>query len=993
MKREHSVWIKILIPLAAALMLQSVLIMGALYAKGTIKELENNEISILNQKVINRAGYLHEVMLKWTELDDAINALNDMAEGHYVQKNGNFSSLDSDQELYTAILSDAIPELIQLMRRNEVNGAFLILSTQEPREQMSNMPGAYLRDLDAISSPPEDYSDIQALRMPAAVARQYNIANHSGWKPNFKFDEGETYYDFLKEPYEEANRSSGWDSCDLGYWSGSYILEGDGIRSIAYSVPLRLSDGMVYGVLGVEVTEEYLGRLSPYKELNAGGYGGYILGKMLGENQIEPILVQGPILRRSIGEQKEIILGQDEKSKRIINTYCYEPLAGGMYYGGIKSLELNDGDSPYEEQQWAICGLVRDNELLSFSDQVEDTLRGTSLLSIAAGLIIVIAGSMIIARPLTGMVQQMKNSDPGKPVRIPRTRIRELNELGDAIGKFSSDVFEISSKFSQIVKLASVELAAFEVQVDSGKLFVTDDFFSLFGRGDINCSEMKIGEFYEFFHSLGSYISKDKDNETIYEIPRDDKTVWVRLRVRNQDNIWSGLAENITDEILALKKVEFERDYDPLTNLLNRRALSCKVQEVLKKGRDYVKTGAMMLLDMDNLKLLNDNYGHDWGDRYLQLNAVSLRKYLPENALISRMSGDEFLVFFYGFENREELREVIKQMEHRLGEEYLVLPDSQTYRLRMSGGIAWYPDDGEDYLILVKYADFAMYKVKNSIKGKIWDFDKDSYLKEYYLLQNKEELNKLIEQEMVTYYFQPIVEAATGRVYAYEALMRSNLETIPSVKEVLTLARQEFKLRHIERLTWFQSMKAFMDFRDKKIISPECKVFINTIPNQILPPEDCQMFEKLFKEGLANIVQEVTEEEKMNEEIQEQKIELMRQWGAEIAIDDYGTGYNSQTVLLALTPDYVKVDMSMVRNIDRDDKKRSLVKNTISYARERDIRVIAEGVETYDELKVLVELGADYLQGYYYGKPSPVPEKIDIGKKQELIQLYDEVRR
>lgn len=153
-----------------------------------------------------------------------------------------------------------------------------------------------------------------------------------------------------------------------------------------------------------------------------------------------------------------------------------------------------------------------------------------------------------------------------------------------------------------------------------------------------------------------------------------------------------------------------------------------------------------------------------------------------------------------------------------MDEEYLELPNKQKFRLRMSGGIAWYPDNTDDYTKLIKYADFAMYKVKKRGKGRYGEFDRESYFQDAYLLQNKEELNHLIEEELIEYYFQPIIDVKTGETFAYEALMRSRLDSIPTVYEILSLAKQESKLYEIERLTWFKSMESFVDLVQSKAV-------------------------------------------------------------------------------------------------------------------------------------------------------------------------------
>ena len=167
-----------------------------------------------------------------------------------------------------------------------------------------------------------------------------------------------------------------------------------------------------------------------------------------------------------------------------------------------------------------------------------------------------------------------------------------------------------------------------------------------------------------------------------------------------------------------------------------------------------------------------------------------------------------------------------------------------------------------------------------------------------------------------------------------------------------------------------------------------CKVFINSIPNQTLTEEDIAQIEGRFGDLLHNIVIELTEEEKPDERSTIHKQRFAERWGAELALDDFGTGYNGDAVLLSLTPSYLKIDMSIVQGIDKDEYRQKLLENLLSYARMQHIKVIAEGVETSGEMKILIASGVDYLQGFYLGSPNPVPQSgngyFDSANSQEI---------
>ena len=263
-----------------------------------------------------------------------------------------------------------------------------------------------------------------------------------------------------------------------------------------------------------------------------------------------------------------------------------------------------------------------------------------------------------------------------------------------------------------------------------------------------------------------------------------------------------------------------------------------------------------------------------------------------------------------------------------------------------------------------------MYKVKNTVKGEFHEFDWESYQRDSYLLRNKEELNKLIEEELVDYYFQPIVSAVDGSVFGYEALMRSRLKTIRSPLEIITLARSQSKLYQIEHLTWFKALSAFLK---SGAYAGGTRIFVNSIPNQMLSERDIREIENLYAPLLSQLVIELTEEEKIDERCIASKQDCAARWQANLAMDDFGTGYNGESMLLFLSPHFVKIDISIIHGIDSDPNRRQLLSNLLEYAHERNIQVIAEGVETREEMETVVRAGVDYLQGYYIGTPAESP--------------------
>ena len=246
-------------------------------------------------------------------------------------------------------------------------------------------------------------------------------------------------------------------------------------------------------------------------------------------------------------------------------------------------------------------------------------------------------------------------------------------------------------------------------------------------------------------------------------------------------------------------------------------------------------------------------------------------------------------------------------------------------------------------------------------------------------------MNKLIDERQVKYAFQPIVSATDGSVYAYESLMRVTSESIKNIGEVLRLAKAQSKFTEIEILTFEEVFKLIAFNKDK---FEDKKIFINSISSTILPNNIVNTIYNKYSDFLNKIVIELTESEDLDDTRLNKKKKIIEDFECFVAIDDYGSGYATESWLLQVSPDFVKIDMSLIRDIDKDNERKKLVGNIIQYNKDNNIKTIAEGVETYDEMSTLIELGIDYLQGYYLGKPDFDILDISEDKKREIQILY-----
>lgn len=446
-----------------------------------------------------------------------------------------------------------------------------------------------------------------------------------------------------------------------------------------------------------------------------------------------------------------------------------------------------------------------------------------------------------------------------------------------------------------------------------------------------------------------------------------------------------GLAEDMTTTVLEQQRIEHERDYDTLTGLYRRRAFD-RACDALFQQPEKLGCAALLMMDLDNLKQINDTYGHDWGDQYIRQTGQCFAANTPANTICSRLSGDEFLIFFYGYQDQAQLRAQLELLSAALQRSVSILPNGKQLHISISGGIAWYPTDGHDLLTLKKYADFAMYQVKHSHKGRMCDFDIGSYHQEAYAAQTQQDFERLLQEELVSYHFQPIYSARSGRVAAYEALMRVDLPTLHSPAQVMQLAHETGRLYEIERITVFHSSEIFQRMQAQGLLQSDALLFINSIANVSLTVEDVEEYAQRYPELLKRLVVEITEQEDLDRACLERKRNVPGFSGS-FALDDYGSGYSNELNLLELSPRYIKIDISIVRGIDTDRDKQQIVSNIVAYAHARSMQLIAEGIETEAQLRTVIGLGVDLLQGYYLSRPAAVPAPIAPAAQAVIDQL------
>lgn len=975
------------------LFIEIALLVGILYLCRINTSLEQNAVDILQIQTENRQNYLQSQMLDAQDLSSLAGKINAVTQAMLDDGEISLDTLDSGSDAASPLLLSIGDSLISSMRHRPITGIFVVLNTHDldTREKGEPLPCLYLRDLDPDSAPSQRNSDLMLVRAPAQVVQSLYIATDTSWTPSINYGANGSS-GFLYPVFQAAYHGNGeLDAADYGHWTSSpYTLSGDDHSAIAYTIPLILDDGTVYGVLGVEILESYLQALLPGTELQNDSSGTYLLGvasnSAIGKDDLTvSVISASPAANAPQQSYDQTLLLKPSKRGGYQSD---SPL--GLCHAAVAPLTLYNRNAPFSNEQMLLIGSVPVSALYAFSGDVVRLLIIAVLVVLTAGLFSSLVLARKLSRPISRLsdeVAHARESRSSIPM-LSATGIIELDRFSSAFTQLGREVLDTSTKFLRIMDMASVELGGYELRSAPDSIYVTDNFFDLLGMPGVDADDLTAQSFRELLQRFERSCphSPAPDGAMLYHIRLPSgKERYLRIETTHEDGTQVGLAEDVTANTLEKLRIEHERDYDTLTDLYNRRAFRRICAEFFCSP-EKLGHAALLMFDLDNLKQINDTFGHDWGDEYIRLTGECFAKNAPARTVCARISGDEFNALFYGYNDQDTLRADICALKAALEQSVVQLPSGRELRVSVSGGVAWYPESSTNLITLRKYADFAMYQVKHSRKGELLEFDPEVYRTDLQERRCHEEFRRLINEELVTYHFQPIIDAKDGSVFAYEALMRVDLPTLHSPADVLRLAREENCLHEVERITFFRASSAYQTLENAGKVVPSALLFVNSIASQYLTPDELSEYSARYASILPRIVIEITEEEVLDPKALRIKQTIRGSSGA-FALDDYGSGYSNERSLLELSPNYIKIDLSIIRSIDTDANKRQIVSNTVSYAHQRGMKVVAEGLETADEVRTVLSLGVDLLQGFFLAMPQAEPG----GASEESLAVIAEM--
>jgi diguanylate cyclase (GGDEF)-like protein len=446
----------------------------------------------------------------------------------------------------------------------------------------------------------------------------------------------------------------------------------------------------------------------------------------------------------------------------------------------------------------------------------------------------------------------------------------------------------------------------------------------------------------------------------------------VREAVRQVTLEASLVVENAAlraDEQLRLRQLATEAHHDPLTGLANRRRL---IEDLESTVYGPVGRGcAVLMLDLDRFKEINDSFGHSVGDDLLCLVGPRLEPVLGPGDLLARMGGDEFAVLLPDA-GETRAREVAIGLAEALRDPFVL--DGMPLHVDASIGIALCPDHGRDRSLLLARADTAMYVAKRGRHGfEVWTADGTPDSRDR--LETLEQLRIALDDDQLVNHYQPKLDLRTGAVTGVEALVRWNHPErgllYPDV--FLPLAEQAGLMRRLAINVLERSLR---DLQSWRAAGHDLAVAVNlSVSNlqDVALPDQVEMLLDAFSVPAAALTLEITEDVLMADAARSQQVmAALRRLGVRLSIDDYGTGYSSLSYLRALPVDELKLDRSFVRNLTSDERAAAIVRSTLQLALDLDMAMVVEGVEDAATLAALRAWGCGVAQGYHIARPMPV---------------------
>lgn len=553
---------------------------------------------------------------------------------------------------------------------------------------------------------------------------------------------------------------------------------------------------------------------------------------------------------------------------------------------------------------------------------------------------------------------------------------REKNKLNNRLGRILND------SSNEIFVVDADTLICLQVNMGA----VENLGYSQSEFNDINLLDIFTGMDRHSFTNLLEPLHNGNLETVIYKgvNRRKDGTTYpmeARLQLSTQDvpPIIVATVQDITERSEWEEKLIYQANFDQLTGLLNRHYMQAYMDSALNRARRQHLKVALLFIDLDNFKNINDTLGHDTGDDVLRQTANRIRTLLRESDTPARTGGDEFTVLLEGLEETTQAEVVARKLVDIFKQPFIV--NKREVYTTVSVGISIYPDDGESLDQLMQYADMAMYQAKEDGRNNYRFFSSDMCRSSEEQMLVTNHLRYALAKKEFSLSFQPKIDIVKGRIIGAEALLRWNnpeLGNVPPDRFIYLAENMGF----IESIgTWVLEEACREAMRWQEYSSEKLQISVNISPQQFRTGSLLAAVDRaLALSGLPSEQLELEITESLLLQDSDKPFNILRtlhDQGVSLALDDFGTGYSSLSYLKRFPLQVLKIDRSFVCDLEENENSRVLVEAIIAMAHSLKLKIVAEGIENEAQLNFLRQRDVKIIQGYLFSPPVP-SEKFHI---------------
>lgn len=611
-------------------------------------------------------------------------------------------------------------------------------------------------------------------------------------------------------------------------------------------------------------------------------------------------------------------------------------------------------------------------------------------------------------------IKQLGQSDRLLILKKPFDNI-EIRQLAIALTKKWILTQQVKKQLIDLEEKVDIRTAELRATLDS----TTDGILAVNAKGEINNFNQKLIDIWKFPEKKMKNVTDEEFHLFIANQIRYPKAYLERVKTLNENQEATCFEElkckdgrviecysqpqeieeryggriwcyrDITQRKELELQLAYQATHDNLTGLPNRSLLLDRLQFAIANANRTKSYIGVLFLDIDRLKLVNDTLGHPAGDKLLHEVAARLSKIIRGSDTVARLGGDEFVILLTSLEREDQILPLARACAESISKPIDI--DGKELRVSLSIGISIYPKDGEDINTLLRNADVAMYRAKETGNDFPQFHTNEMNLRVQERLTLENNLRIALEKNEFILYYQPLIDLTTNKIFGVEALLRWQhpklgiippLEFIPLAEEIgLIIPISEWVLRAacIQQVKWH------------KLGFPTLQIAINVSAQQLKHRNFVEIIKKIIDETKVNpknIEFELTESILIhNRESINTKLKSLKEMGVNLVIDDFGTGYSSLSYLKLFPIDKIKIDQSFVHYISSDPEDTAIIAAIMSVAKTLKLRVLAEGVENAEQLNFLRNIQCKEAQGYYFSRPLTTENVTEILQKNIQFPL------